>query len=122
MQIEFKKVTKTPKEFKLEKDNVKFFGEFKKSVSDFNLVEINATLSGTISYNCDRCANEFDLKLNEELELKVYNGIYKGKEEVFEIENIIDFDEILMSEIELIKNDYHICNDCKNIENFEIEY
>ena len=122
MQIEFKKITKTAKDFELTTDNIKFFGELKKSLNNSNLVEINAMLSGTIECLCDRCASEFNLKLNEKLDLKVYNGIYKGDEEVFEVEDIIDFKEILISEIELIKNDYRICNECKDIENFEIEY
>ena len=122
MQIEFKKITKTPKEFELTVDNIKFFGELKKSLNNSNLVEINSTLSGTLNCLCDRCASEFNLKLNEKLDLKVYNGIYKGDEEVFEVEDVIEFEEILISEIELIKNDYHICNECKDIENFEIEY
>jgi hypothetical protein len=122
MQIEFKKIAKIPKEFELIKDNIKFFGELKKSLNNSNLVEIDAILNGTLRCICDRCADEFDLKLNEKLDLKVYNGIYKGDEEVFEVEDIVDFDEILTSESELIKNDYHLCDKCKDIENFEIEY
>ncbi len=122
MQIEFKKITKTPKEFELTLDNIRFFGELKKSLNNSSLVEIDSTLSGRLNSLCDRCASEFNLKLNEKLDLKVYNGIYKGDEEVFEVEDVIDFKEILISEIELIKNDYHICNECKDIKIFEIEY
>lgn len=122
MQVEFKKITVVAKNFELISDNIKFFGEFKKSLNNSNLVEINAMLTGRITHLCDRCAVEFSLELNEKLDLKVYNGIYEGDEEVFEVSDIIDFEEILVSEVELIKSDYHICDKCKDIENFEIEY
>lgn len=122
MQIEFKKITKIPKEFELIKDDIKFFGEFKRNLNNLNLVQISAELIGKLKCICDRCGSEFDFELNEKLDLKVYNGIYKGNEEVFEVNGSIDFDEILTSETELIKNDYHICDKCKEIENFEVEF
>ncbi len=122
MQVEFKKITKIPKEFELNLKNVKFFGEFKKSLNDSNLVEVNATLKGEIETNCDRCGEEFNLNIDEKLNLKVYNGIYKGEDDVLEVEEVINFEEILIGEIELIKSDYHICSKCENIENFEVEF
>lgn len=54
--------------------------------------------------------------VNEELKLLLSDGVFKGDEDEFlviEIENsLIDFDEIIQSEVNSIKSDYLYCKDC----------
>ncbi len=56
------------------------------------------------------------LVVNEELKLVSSDGVFKGDEDEFlviEIENsLIDFDEIIQSEVNSIKSDYLYCKDC----------
>jgi hypothetical protein len=54
----------------------------------------------------------------------VYNDEAELENLVIELENdIIDFDEIIESEISSIRSDYHICSVCsQNKDNIEKEY
>ncbi len=125
MKIEFRKVPQTKKELETFLDSVKIEGTFCKISS--SLVKIEANLLGTTSIDCSRCGDSESLLLNEELKLLLSDGIFKGDEEEFlviEIENgLIDFDEIIESELNSIKSDYHICQNCaKNDKLFEKEF
>ena len=75
-------------------------------------------MKGNIDIDCSRCGCSEPFSLNEELKLLLSDGIYKGDDEEFlviEIENsLIDFDEIIQSELNSIKSDYHICKSCLN--------
>ncbi|QKF58477.1 hypothetical protein [Aliarcobacter lanthieri] len=115
MKIEFKKVPNDLKELKTEFNSVKIEGTFCRISS--SLVKIEAKLSGNIKVDCSRCAELETLTLNEELKLILSDGLFKGEEKdeflVIEVENsLIDFDEIIESELNSIKSDYHICNNC----------
>ena len=57
----------------------------------------------------------------------VSDGLYKKDEDeylVIEIENgLINFDEIIESELNSIRSDYHICENCLQYgDNFEKEF
>ena len=126
MKIEFRKVPFTPKEFKSDYDSVKIEGTFCR-ISP-SLVKIDGTLIGNTSVMCSRCGEDDTVTLNEKLDFLLSDGIYKANssdsdELVIEIEdNIIDFDEIIQSEISSIYSDYHICANCANCEFVEQEY
>jgi hypothetical protein len=116
LQIAFKKVAKESLGFESVKQGVRFFGRlFRKSDK---LVLLKASLVGEISHVCDRCGGDLTLEINEALEIFVSDGIYKGKTDEMDViefyDGFIDFDEILQSEIESIKSDYHYCAQCKN--------
>lgn len=114
MKIEFKKVPTSTKEFKALFNSVKIEGTFCR-ISP-NLVKIEAKLSGDIELDCSRCSQTETLNINEDLNILLSDGIFKGLEEdilVIEVENsLIDFDEIIESEINSIKSDYYICKQC----------
>lgn len=124
MQIEFKKILQSPKSFSLSKDKIELVGDMFFDISS-DLVILDSKLKGSLDIECDRCAEIFNLTIDENLIIKVSDGIYSGSEDddVFEaFEGIIDFDEVLQSEIESIKSDYHICSSCDSIDNFEMEF
>ncbi|WP_345992294.1 hypothetical protein [Sulfurimonas sp. HSL-1716] len=57
------------------------------------------------------------LQLNEDVEFLISNGVYNGMREDYDVvesfDGNIDIEELLNSEIELIKSGYHSCEDCK---------
>ncbi len=127
MKIEFRKVPFTPKEFETEFNSVKIEGTFCK-ISP-SLVKIDSKLTGNITVNCIRCGEEDTIYLNENMNFLLSDGIYKSDShddeelDIIEIDNnIIDFDEIIESEISSIYTDYHICSKCTDIDFIEKEY
>ena len=125
MKIEFKKVPQTPRELEVEFNSVKIEGTFCK-ISQ-SLVKIDAMLIGNTDIDCCRCGITDNIQLNEKLDFLLSDRIIKNDESedlVIEIENgLIDFDEIIQSELEAIKSDYHICEQCsKDNGDFEKEF
>jgi len=121
VKIEFKKVPRDIKKLKVEFNSVKIEGIFYKIA--LSLVKIEAKLSGNIEVDCSRCVQTETLTLDEELKLLLSDGIFKGEEKeeflVIEVENsLIDFDEIIQSELNSIKSDYHLCKKCLQKDEF----
>lgn len=118
MTVNFKKVTKTPLEFSIDSNNIVFKGSLKYDTE--NLVSLQATLTGSIDLDCDLCAEEFTLPLDENIDFFISNGVYNGMNEEYDVVETIDgninLEELLDSEIELIKSGYHSCENCKQEE------
>jgi len=114
--ISFHKVHKDPIENSIEKDNIKFDFSLKKN--NYQMVELKGQLLGNLAHYCDWCGRGVTILVDDEINLLLNDGIYSGNEEsydIIEIENSkIDIDSILDSEINLIKSDYHLCDECKN--------
>ena len=116
MKIEFKKVPQTPKVLEVEFNSVKIEGTFCKMSQ--SLVKIEAMLIGNTNIDCCRCGIVDNIEVNEKLNFLLSDGIFKDddcEDLVIEIEDgLINFDEIIQSELEAIKSDYHICEQCSN--------
>ncbi len=116
MKVEFRKIPFEPKDFSFSSDSVDFEGTFCKITS--TLAKFNAKLSGTTIVSCCKCGNDMDLKLSETIDFIVSDGIYsddKHEETVVEVDNnIIDFEELINSEISSINADFHTCDNCKD--------
>jgi len=115
MQIEFKKVPFSKKDFQINYNLVNFEGTFCKMSQE--LVKIEATINGTLETICSRCGKDINLTLDENIELLVSDGVYSSDQDteldIIEVYNgILDFDDILNGELESIKSDYHICAEC----------
>ncbi|BFU77966.1 hypothetical protein ALC152_11810 [Arcobacter sp. 15-2] len=127
MKIEFRKIPLDESEFEISSNSVKFLGTFSKISS--KLAKINSKLVGKCDVDCCKCGTTFTIPINTEVKFVVSDGIYSSEqdEEEFVIieveEHLLDFDEILHSEIESLKSEYHICDTCKNNDELvEIEY
>ena len=124
MKIEFRKVPQTPREFKASLDSVEIEGTFCK-ISQ-SLVKIDAVLKGSTEIDCCRCGITDTITLDEEANFLLSDGIYKKSESedlVIEIDNsLIDFDDIIESELESIKSDYYLCENCSQNDDFEQEF
>ena len=125
MKIEFKKVPQITKELEVIYDSVKIEGTFCR-ISQ-SLVKVEAVLKGNTDIDCCRCGTTEVIEVEEELKLLLSDGIYKNDESeylVIELDNsLIDFDEIIESELNSIKSDYHTCENCLQYgDNFEKEF
>ena len=125
MKIEFRKAPQTTKELEIDYNSVKIEGTFCK-ISQ-SLVKVDAVLLGNTDIDCCRCGISEIIEVDEELHLLLSDGVYNKDESeylVIEVENnLIDFDEIIESELNSIKSDYHICKNCLQLgDNFEKEF
>ncbi|MEA3352253.1 MAG: hypothetical protein U9Q33_00350 [Campylobacterota bacterium] len=128
MKIEFRKIPLQESEFEVISDSVKFLGTFSKISS--KLAKIKGKLDGTCEVECCKCGSSFTTPLNEKVDFLISDGIYSSNDEdneeivVIEVEDhILDFNEILHSEIESFRSEYHVCDSCKkNNDLVEIEY
>ena len=116
MKITLRKVGKTPLDFDVKSKEITFKGYLE--YHSGKLILLKANLSGLTDAQCNLCASEFKLPLDEDVEFFISDGIYEDDNsiemDVIESFNsIIDLDELLISEVELIKSDYHNCEECK---------
>ena len=118
MKIAFAKISASPVPFEISQNGLKFSGNLKRKDSKF--IECKGEIKGKIPYICDRCGKEFDLDVNESVNLLLSEGVFndEGHENMDVMEFFgaeIDVDEILRSETEAFKSDYFYCENCKNL-------
>ena len=117
MKVTLRKVTKTPLDFEVKSDEITFKGYLE--YHGGKLILLKATLNGLLKKACDVCAEEFKMPVDEEVEFFISDGIYEDENNieldvVESFDGIADIEELLNSEIELIKSDYYSCENCKN--------
>ncbi len=122
MKVLLRKVTKRPLDFDLKSDEITFKGYLE--YHSGNLVLLRAKLSGSLEKPCDICAKDFKLSVDEDIEFFISDGLFEDdgsiKLDVIEsFDGFANIDELLHSEIELIRSDYHHCDDCKDVDEFE---
>ena len=115
MKVILRKVTKTPLDFEVESNEITFKGYLE--YHSGKLILLRANIKGLLDTECSTCGEEFKLPLEEKVEFFISDGLYDGDDidiDVVESFNsLADIDELLLSEIELIKSDYHSCKNCK---------
>ena len=116
MKVMLRKVTSTPLDFVVKSNDVTFKGylEYYKG----KLILLKANVSGPLLTQCDICANEIAMKVDENIEYFISDGLYEDDggvnlDVVESFDGSVDIEELLNSEIELIKSDYHSCENCK---------
>lgn len=120
MQIEFKKIPTTDVHFEVSLEDIVVSGNATKI--DKTMVRLDGTMRGLVVYACDRCGAEFNLKVDEKVEVFASDGLYEDQngEDLLNIveffDGSINFDTILQSELEALKSDYHYCGDCEQIQ------
>jgi len=116
MKVVLRKVTKTPLDFEVISNEITFKGYLEYHAG--KLILLKANINGLLERPCDICAEEFKLPINEEVEFFISDGVYEDNNDieldvVESFDGILDIEELLDSEIELIKSDYHSCDSCK---------
>ncbi|MCW8838869.1 MAG: DUF177 domain-containing protein [Thiovulaceae bacterium] len=117
MNIKLIKVSKTPSDFEIISDKITFKG-FLQYDSD-KLFRLDAEIKGSLPVICDVCAENYEMNIDEKIDFFISDGLYKASNEslidvVEAIDGEADLDEILASELELVKSDYNTCSKCKN--------
>ena len=116
MKVTLRKITKIPLDFKVKSDEIIFKGYLE--YHSGKLILLKAQLEGFFEKPCDICAEEFKMSLNENIVFFICDGIYKDNDSieldvVESLNGIVDIEELLNSEIELIRSDYHSCENCR---------
>ena len=116
MKITLRKVGRSPFNFEKnhEQISLKGFLQYDKE----KLVLLDAKLNGFVEAECAICGEEFELEVDEDLKFYISDGVFIDENnsmiDVVEAKNgELDIDELLESEIELIKSDYHCCEFCE---------
>ena len=117
MKIALRKVTKTPLDFEVKSDEITFKGYLQ--YHSGKLILLSANLNGFLTKDCDTCAEEFKMPINEEIKFFISDGIFEDDNSieldvVESFDGTVDMEELLNSEIELIRSDYHSCDSCKS--------
>jgi len=116
MKITLRKVTKTPLDFELKSNEITFKGYLKYHTG--RLFLLKADLTGFLIKDCDSCAEEFKMPIDESVEFFICDGIYENGNDIeFDVVEVLngiaDMQELLNSEIELVRSDYHSCENCR---------
>ena len=115
MKVILRKVTKTPLDFEIKSNEITFKGYLEYHAG--KLILLKADLKGSVDTECSKCGDELKLSVDEKIEIFISDGLYEDENNI-EIDvvesfnSLADLDEILYSEIELIKSDYHSCENC----------
>ena len=109
----------TPLDFLVKSNEITFKGYLQYHAG--KLILLKANLEGSLLKACDICAEEFKLSLDEDVEFYISDGVYEDENNIeFDVVESLDgeveIEELLNSEIELIKSDYHSCNECKHLD------
>jgi len=119
MKVVLRKVTTTPLDFEVKSNEITFKGYLQYHFG--KLILLKAHLKGFVDTECDICAKEIKLPVDEEIEFFISDGVYEDEQNSIDLDIVesfdstADLDELLNSEIELIKSDYYSCEECKNI-------
>jgi hypothetical protein len=112
MKVDLRKLSKDSRDFAIEYKEGENFAHFS---GCFFLrppfLVVDGKINGKIEVVCDVSGDKFFDELNEEVKIKVVEGLHNGFDEVYDIVesngNIFDFESFLIDEIESFKNDYH---------------
>ena len=119
MKVTLRKINTTPLDFEIKSNEITFKGYLQ--YHSGKLILLKADLNGSILTDCSRCGEEFKLLVDEKIEFFISDGLYDDEanldlDVVESFNSTADLDELLNSEIELIKSDYHSCKSCKDSE------
>ena len=124
MKIVFDKIGSSIRPFEIHQDGLSLKGGLKKS--GFHMVALDASVSGDIELDCDRCGRAYLYTPASSLKLSLSDQVLKDKEDLDIIEfldGVIDITYILESEINMLKSTYHYCPECESSEEeLEIEF
>ena len=115
MKVTLRKITKTPLDFDIKSNEITFKGYLQYHAG--KLILLHADLKGEIDTQCSQCGEDLKVPVDETVEFFVSDGLYDDDADidldvVESLDSTADLDELLHSEIELIKSDYHSCENC----------
>jgi len=129
MKISFQKIpfdSVIKREIILENESDSLKTNFELSIKERNLAFCKINMNGKININCNTCGVDLKKNIDEEIEILIKNGIYDGFNEEFDVVEVpdgtIDLNEIINSELELLRDEIEHCEKCSKTEdNFIFE-
>jgi hypothetical protein len=117
MKIELRKISNTPLDFEITSNNIDFKGYLQ--YHSGKLILLHAKLSGFLDIDCNLCGKDINLPVNEDIEFFISDGIFQDEDDieldvVESLDSKLDLEDVLNSEIELIKSGYFTCEECQN--------
>jgi uncharacterized metal-binding protein YceD (DUF177 family) len=123
MKIPFQNIGAQPKTINrtLEGDDFTITLEGILTRKGLGMAKLEGILKGTVQLTCDKCGEVFPCTVDEKVTLKITDTPHKsseglGDEQDYDIieflDGIVDLDEIIVSEVNAIKFDYHKCEKC----------
>lgn len=117
MKVDFANISKDGYSISLDKNGIKF--TILASKLSKNVVKCEGKIQGLLMHICDRCGEEFELFIDEDIDVLAYGKIAEISNNKLEniiefFDGFIDFDEIFISELESKKSDYNYCQKCTN--------
>lgn len=125
MKIPFKSITPQIKkiDYRLSSDGFDIMLKAQLLRRDSVFVKLDACFEGKVNLECDSCAEDYEEEIAQEVVLYVTDRVIKRDQlsddemsyDIVEFpDGIIDIDEVITSEINAIKLDYHKCKNCNN--------
>ena len=116
MIITLRKITKIPLDFEIKSNEITFKGYLEYHTG--KLIMLRAGLNGSVETQCSKCGEDFKLLVDEKVEFFISDGLYEDDDNididvVESFNSTADLDELLLSEVELIKSDYYCCENCE---------
>ena len=119
MKIAFQKIKSQETPFEIKEDSVSFTGTLK--FEKRNTMRMVATLDATFDRQCDRCGEEVPFSHKEDLNFLISDGPYSDDTNELDVIEFFDgfiiLDDIIESEINLVKSDYFYCESCQSSSN-----
>ncbi len=125
MTIPFSHLGPVPKhfEYSLKEDdfNVTFSGDIVRTKL-YEMATLSGEITGRVTLECDLCAESYEEELHETVTFRLTDTPHKRPEgdmgeqdyDIIEVlDGNVDLDEIIISEINAIKYDYHKCEACQ---------
>lgn len=116
MKIAFQKIRSQETPFEVVKDSVSFTGTLK--FEKRNIIRMLATVDATFDRQCDRCGEEKPFHHQEDLNFIISDGPYEDDTNQLDVIEFFDgfiiLDDIIESEINLLKSEYFYCESCQS--------
>ena len=124
MKIAFNKVARENSySVNIQNDKFSVQANFDIKPQSASMLNCQLTFQGEIQTICNRCGIDMVEKVDENISLLISNGVFDGFDENIDVvevlDDFVDFDEIIISELELISTNYFNCGKCEDIENIE---
>ena len=116
MKIAFQKIRSQETPFEIKNDLVDFKGTLK--FEKRNIIRMLATLDATFERQCDRCGEGVAFTHKEDLNFIISDGPYEDDPNQLDVIEFFDgfivLDDIIESEINLVKSEYFYCDSCQS--------
>jgi hypothetical protein len=127
LKTSFHKI-KGKSDFQIERkeDDFSLKADFTLQQKEKDTLFANLKIEGSIKSLCNSCSEDVILRVSEDIDFLISNGIFNGSHSELDVVEAMDgeiyFDYILDSELELIRSEsYKKCDVCKN-RDFEVEF